>query len=90
MSEVSITHHRVRKGWPSLRVSQDNNRQALSSNPHIAHFVHLLREEGEAEALVANLVQPQGNHSTCVVVSTRATLQEHVIIPPTSRKSLFR
>jgi hypothetical protein len=52
MSESSITHHRVRKGWPSHRVNQDN-RQALSSDLHIAHFDHLLWEEGEVEALVA-------------------------------------
>jgi hypothetical protein len=34
MSEASVTHHRVRKGWPSLRVNQDKNMQALNSNPH--------------------------------------------------------
>jgi hypothetical protein len=59
MSEVFITHHRVRKGWPSLRVSHDSNRQALSSNPHIAHFVDLLQEEWEAEALLADSVHPK-------------------------------
>jgi hypothetical protein len=45
MSEASITHHRVRKGWPSHNVSQVN-KQALSSNLHISHFDHLLQEEG--------------------------------------------
>ena len=90
MSKVSITHHRVRKGWPSLRVSQGSNRQALSSNPCIAHFVHLLRdEEGEAEALVADSVHSQENHSTCFVVTTKAIPQEYVIIPSTSRNNLL-
>jgi hypothetical protein len=42
MSEASITRCKVRKGCPSLRVSQGSNRQALSSNPRIARFVHLL------------------------------------------------
>jgi hypothetical protein len=89
MFEASITHHKVRKGWPSHRVSQDNM-QALSSNLRIAHFDHLLQEEGVAEAMVADLVRPQGRHSSCFVVRTRATLQEHAIIPSTSRKSLLR
>jgi hypothetical protein len=89
MFETSITHHKVRKGWPSHRVSQDN-RQALSNNIHIAHSDHLLRKEGVVEALVVDLVCPQGRHSFCFVVRTRATLQEHAIIPSTSRKSLLR
>jgi hypothetical protein len=88
--EVSITHHRVRKGWPNLRASQGSNIQALNINPRIAHFVHLLREEeGETEVLVADSVHPQENHSTCFVARTKATPQEHVIIPSTSRKSLL-
>jgi hypothetical protein len=73
MSTASITHHRVREGWPSLRVSQDNNRQALSSNPRIAHSMHLLREEGDVEALVVDSMSHQGNHSSYFVVRTRAT-----------------
>jgi hypothetical protein len=75
MPEVCITHHRVRKEWSSLRVSQGSNRQALNNNPHIARFVHLLREEeGEDEILVADSVHPQGNHYASFRVRTKATL----------------
>jgi hypothetical protein len=53
MFEVSISRCKVRKRWPSIRVSRGSNRQALSSNLRAACFVHLLQEvEGEAEALV--------------------------------------
>ena len=91
MSKVSITHHRVRKGWPNLRASQGSNMQVLSSNPRRTHFVHLLREEeGEAEVLVADSVHPQENHPAYFAARTKATPQEHVIIPSTSRKSMLR
>jgi hypothetical protein len=91
MSKVSITHHRARKRWPSLRASQGSSRQALRSNPRIARFLHRLREEeGEAEALVIDSVHLQGNHSACFVARTKSTLQEHVIVPSTRRKSLLR
>jgi hypothetical protein len=70
-------------------INQDN-RQALSSNLHKTHSYHLLQEEGEDEALVADLLRLQGSHSVCFVVSTKATLQEHAITPSTSRKSLLR
>jgi hypothetical protein len=90
MSEVSITQCRVRKRWPSLRVSQASNRQALSNNLRTTRFIHLLREEeGEAEALVVDSVHPQGNHSACFVVRTKATPQEHPITPSTSIRSLL-
>jgi hypothetical protein len=60
MSKISITKHRVRKEWLGLKVSQGSNRQGLSSNPHIARSVHLPQEdEGEAKALVADLVHPK-------------------------------
>jgi hypothetical protein len=77
MFEVSITQCRVRKRWPSLRViSQGNNRKALSSNPRIAHFIHLLQEEeGEAEALVTDSMHPQENHYACFVVRIKDTPQ---------------
>jgi hypothetical protein len=89
MSEACITHHRVRKRRTSHKVSQVN-RQALSSNLRITHSDHPLREGAEAEALVIDLVCPQGSHSACFVVRTRAILQEHAITPSTSRKSLLR
>jgi hypothetical protein len=91
MSKVSTTRCKVRKRWPSLRVSRASNRQALSSNLHTTRFIHLLREEeGEAEVLVVDSTHLQRNHSTCFVVRTTTTPQEHATTPSTSRRSLLR
>jgi hypothetical protein len=76
---------RVRKRWPSLRVSR------ASSKLHTTHFVHLLREaEGEADVLVVDSMQHQGHCSAYFVVRTKATTQEHAIILSTSRRNLLR
>jgi hypothetical protein len=76
---------RVRKRWPSLRVSR------ASSKLHTTHFVHLLREaEGEADVLVVDSMQHQGHRSAYFVVRTKATTQEHAIILSTSRRNLLR
>jgi hypothetical protein len=74
MSEVSITWCRVRRRWPSPRVSQASNRQALNNNLRTRRFVHLLREEeGEAKTLAVDSMHPQENYYACFVERTKAT-----------------
>jgi hypothetical protein len=97
MFKAFTTQCRVRKTWPSLKVSRASNKQApsskeaLNTNLCITHFVHLLREaEGEAKVSVAGSIHPQGNHSSCFVVRTKATPQEYAIILSTSRRNLLR
>jgi hypothetical protein len=97
MFEAFTAWYRVRKRWPSLRVSQASNKQApsskqaLRSNFHTTHFVHLLREaKGEAEVFVVGSMHLQGNHSSCFVVRTKARPNEHTIILSTSRRNLLR
>jgi hypothetical protein len=87
---------RVKKWWPSRRVSRASRKQALSSNEalsnnlRITRFVHLLREaEGEVEVSVAGSMHLQGCHSACFMVSTKATSHGHAIIQSTSRKNLL-
>jgi hypothetical protein len=88
MSEASTSQCRVRKRWPSFRVSRVNSKQALNSNLGTAHFIHILREaEEEAEVLVVDSMHLQGNHYACFVARTKATPQQHAIILSTSRRN---
>jgi hypothetical protein len=73
MSKGSTTCCRVRKRWPSLKVSRASSKQALSSNLRTSDFVHLLQEaEGEAEVLVVDSMHLQVNHFVCFVATTKA------------------